>query len=302
MKKLFYLVLVLNAGFFVWIYTQQEQPVRKADIAVAQKPSLALLEEAGSAGSVAVTKDHVPAEQQPTAKTDSMPGDMAVREERKQDVPAQKTAEMTDVAPQHASESASPEPVVSTPAQTEPPEKLVTTTETGTLNVAATAAVDTPLEETVNCFELGSFPTMIVADKISTQFRNAGVWAESRLDIQEQKQGHIIYIPTQGSYDRANQIIASVKEKGITDYAILAVDGVRNTVVMGIYRTDSAAARRLAHLKENGFDARIKEHIRKRPRYMVDFRESDSKPVPEELWSRISHDYPEANRAARTCE
>lgn len=288
MKKLFYLVLLLNAGFFAWIVSQDEAPVPEVKTMVDQKPSLVLLDEINPTAGIGSKPESPTGTEQSRTQT-------GVLEHKEKAIP-QKTRPVETAVVQ------APEPQVQTQDEQQgvaPKGDKKTTPETMIDN---TLSENKETQKTVNCFELGSFPTMAVADKVSARFRAAGIWSESRLHIQEQKQGHVIYIPTEGSYERATQIIAMVKDKGIRDHAILAVDGVRNTVVMGIYRTNTAAKRRIKQLLEHGFDARMKEHIRKRPRYLVNFRESDNKPVPEELWSQISHEYPKVNRAARVCE
>ena len=151
------------------------------------------------------------------------------------------------------------------------------------------------------CYSLSSFPHLEDAEKIAKAFREAGVDADARVGEEKEKLGYLVYLPSRGSIDEARRTVEDLKLKKIDDYAIVTVNGVENTVVLGLYQTRPAVDRRSVELKALGYDIKVVEHFRKRAIYLVEFEEKVQHSVPPELWQRLSNEFPEVIRARVPC-
>ncbi|MDH5594668.1 MAG: SPOR domain-containing protein, partial [Gammaproteobacteria bacterium] len=125
--------------------------------------------------------------------------------------------------------------------------------------------------------------------------------AEERVGEEKDKLGYLVFLPSTGSLDEARRSIEDLKKKKIEDYAIVTVDGIENTVVLGLYQTRPAVDRRTAELKELGYDISVIEHFRKRAIYLVEFEEKVQHSVPPELWQKLSNEYPDVMRSRVPC-
>ncbi|MDH5190539.1 MAG: SPOR domain-containing protein [Gammaproteobacteria bacterium] len=151
------------------------------------------------------------------------------------------------------------------------------------------------------CYALSSFPNLEDAEKMAAVFRESGIDAEERVGEEKDKLGYLVFLPSTGSLDEARRSIEDLKKKKIEDYAIVTVDGIENTVVLGLYQTRPAVDRRTAELKELGYDISVIEHFRKRAIYLVEFEEKVQHSVPPELWQKLSNEYPDVMRSRVPC-
>ena len=151
------------------------------------------------------------------------------------------------------------------------------------------------------CYSLSSFPSLEDAETMAEIFREAGVDADARVGEEKEKLGYLVYLPSTGSIDEARRSVDELKKKQIEDYAIVTVNGVENTFVLGLYQTRPAVDRRSAELKTLGYDIRVVDHYRKRAIYLVEFEEKVQHTVPPELWQRLSNKFPNVMRARTPC-
>lgn len=151
------------------------------------------------------------------------------------------------------------------------------------------------------CYSLSSFPNLDEAEKMSQDFREAGVDAEARIGEEKEKLGYLIYLPSTGSLDDARRSVENLKQKQIEDYAIVTVEGVENTVVLGLYQTRPAVDRRSDELKALGYDIKVIDHFRKRAIFLVEFEEKIQHSIPQALWQRLANEFPNVIRTRVPC-
>ncbi|MDH5435753.1 MAG: SPOR domain-containing protein [Gammaproteobacteria bacterium] len=151
------------------------------------------------------------------------------------------------------------------------------------------------------CFSLSSFPSLDDAEKISQAFIESGIDAEARVGEEKEKLGYLIYLPSTGSLEEAKRSVEDLKQKKIEDYAIVTVEGIENTVVLGLYQTRPAVDRRSDELTALGYEVKVIEHFRKRAIFLVEFEEKIQHSVPQELWQRLTNEFPDVIRARVPC-
>jgi len=151
------------------------------------------------------------------------------------------------------------------------------------------------------CYQLLPFKNIEEAERMAQSFRDVGIDAEARVGEEKEKTGYLVSLPSTGNLEDAQRTIEELKTKKIEDFAIVTVDGVDNTVVLGLFQTQPAVERRIDELKVAGYEAKATEHFRKTEVFLVEFEEKSHHSVPPELWLMLTTEYPDVTRMSFQC-
>lgn len=77
----------------------------------------------------------------------------------------------------------------------------------------------------------------------------------------EQITSYQIYVPPLPDRDQAKAQVANMKQSGVTDLYVIGSGSLKNGISLGIYVTESASGRRMAGLRDMGYE------VRRRPRF-----------------------------------
>jgi len=102
------------------------------------------------------------------------------------------------------------------------------------------------------CLEWGAVQGSDVA-RAAQALEPLGLGAKLTLRRQEEAAGYWVYIPPLGSRQAATQKAAELKRLGVDDYFIVPDDPKwRNTISLGVFKTEEAAKARLEALRAKG--------------------------------------------------
>jgi hypothetical protein len=117
--------------------------------------------------------------------------------------------------------------------------------------VAAAPAPAAPAAP-VRCVEWGSF-TLADAPRAEKALEPLSLGARLTLRRTEETAGWWVFIPPQGNRAGAQKKAAELKKLGVDEYFIVQEEGAtRWAVSLGVFRTEEAAAARLAALRKRG--------------------------------------------------
>lgn len=112
------------------------------------------------------------------------------------------------------------------------------------------------------CIVISGLADTAGADIVAAWLEDRGATVTDRGSREaEQITSYQIYIPPLGDRGAAKTLAAKMKQSGITDLYVISSGSLTNGISLGIYVTASASGRRMAELREMGYD------VRRRPRF-----------------------------------
>ncbi|WP_025917787.1 SPOR domain-containing protein [Herminiimonas sp. CN] len=181
------------------------------------------------------------------------------------------------------------------------PEQLILLS-AGEKAVAPVAAAPVPAPPAlIACTEIGNFP-LAEAGRFETQLAALALGErQSRRNV-DAIASYIVYIPSQGDQAGAQKKVAELRGRGISNFFIMqdnANPDLRWGISLGVFRTEAAARRQLAALKQQGVQsARIGS--RSAATSNVAFQVRDLDPAGLAALERIAADFPQ--QQLRRCE
>ena len=183
------------------------------------------------------------------------------------------------------------------------PERLSLRAAGAAVAAAAPIAVSTEAAPPalIACTEFGNFP---LAQAKRFEARSAELALgdrQSRRNVREVG-SYMVYIPPQGGQAGAQQKVAELRQRGVTNFFILqdnANSDLRWGISLGVYKTESAAKILLDKLKQQGVQsARIGTRSVATGNVMFQLRDLD--PAGKAALDRIAADFPE--QQLRNCQ
>lgn len=189
------------------------------------------------------------------------------------------------VAPPGASEAASTEAAAALAAAELPPaagEPPVATAEPATgvepLPAAAVAAAEpaAPTETASaaaaggRCTSVGPFRELSQAATAAANLRAAGYQPLQRVAEGDIWIGYWVYIQAIPTVEAANEILAKVREQGITDSYVIPNSDSGNLVSLGVFSEISGVSRRRDEVRALGFEPQVVDRTRRATVYWVD--------------------------------
>ena len=120
------------------------------------------------------------------------------------------------------------------------------------------------------CTTIGPFRELSQAATAAATLRAAGFEPEQRVAEGDIWIGYWVYIQAIRSLDEANQILAKVRESGITDSYVIPNSDSGTLVSLGVFSEISGVSRRRDEVRALGFDPHVVDRTRRATVYWVE--------------------------------
>lgn len=150
----------------------------------------------------------------------------------------------------------------------------------------------------LTCFTLGPFETEADARSVARRLEEEIRSREIRRSQAEAEIGHWVYLPAMDTRERALQVARELADAGLRDYYVVTSGDEENTISLGLYRERYNAERRVASLRELGFEPEMRPRTESVPRYWLDLATPRN---GERDWSRALQGHPNASAAQADC-
>ncbi len=179
-------------------------------------------------------------------------------------------AQLTPTAaePTPAGEAPSAPPPVAAAAPAAPPAPVVVTPPPKQTVVAAAPTGGDGAAG--RCTTIGPFRELSQAATATATLRTAGFEPEQRVAEGDIWIGYWVYIQAIRSMDEANQILAKVRESGITDSYVIPNSDSGTLVSLGVFSEISGVSRRRDEVRALGFEPHVVDRTRRATVYWVE--------------------------------
>ena len=110
------------------------------------------------------------------------------------------------------------------------------------------------------CYVIGPFRKGEAVEEIVGWLRSTGGAVDSRWTERQIPKSYWVYLPPLPSTDEARAMLRRLAADGLQDYVRIMRGPMRNAVSLGLYSQRESADRRLADLRNRGYQASV--HIR----------------------------------------
>jgi hypothetical protein len=156
-----------------------------------------------------------------------------------------------------------------------------------------------PIQANARCYTLGPFKSKSDASTLGKALDAMGIAANRRMSKDNSRQGYWVFIPPEDNRTAAKEHITALKEKGITDYFLVATGERTNAVSLGVYSKSDLAQRRLDEIKAMGFTAKIDKVDLPLREYWLDWPIEQTL-LPDAL-EKFRQQYPGIGQTERGC-
>jgi hypothetical protein len=174
----------------------------------------------------------------------------------------------TAAEPAPVGEAPSAPPPVAAAAPAPPPAPVVVTSPPK--ETVATAAPTGGEGAGGRCTTIGPFRELSQAATAAATLRTAGFEPEQRVAEGDIWIGYWVYIQAIPSMDEANQILAKVRESGITDSYVIPNSDSGTLVSLGVFSEISGVSRRRDEVRALGFEPHVVDRTRRATVYWVE--------------------------------
>ncbi len=140
-------------------------------------------------------------------------------------------------------------------ATAEPPEEMT-----------ATLAANADL----SCVSVGAFRDLSEAVQASAALQTAGYFSRQRVEQGDVWLGYWVSVQNLASREAAEQALATLSQRGITDAYILPGSDPANILSLGVFNDAARAQRRVDEIRAAGFEAQLADRKRSGSVYWVD--------------------------------
>ena len=147
------------------------------------------------------------------------------------------------------------------------------------------------------CYSFGPFPKTFLATKATVRLEEMGAKVERRSRRDKQQVGYWIYLPPLESKQAAVRKTQELKKQKVDDYFIVLASKYQNAISLGVYKNRNGAERRVAELREKGFEPRMEPRYQPINVYWLDVKAH----LSERQWGAVREEYPAQRRETVTC-
>lgn len=299
-KWVFVALLAINAGYLAWGLLFGSQPLPEPPVLEATTPgipTLTLLQELPG-GVPEVPLPAAPAPTPEPARSIAPPAAMQpLTALPPKPIQAPVPAVVAPMATTSPSVTVAPAPmaqVTPTPLTTPPP--AVSPEEAPSTGLPQPVRV-APATAVAVCYSFGPFPKSFLASKASVRLEEMGVKIDRRTVRDRQQVGYWIYLPPQASKQAAVRKTQELAAKKVDDFFIVLASKYQNAISLGVYKNRNGAERRLAELREKGFEALMEPRYQPINVYWLDVGGH----LTERQWNAVREEYPAQRRETVTC-
>jgi hypothetical protein len=298
MKWLFFLLLLINIGLFVWIYPQQPQSQPEPTHLPGVK-RLVLLSEARQA---AHQTGQLPDTSEGQARESAQQGQSARPAQSEPSLAGRPAAEATsdnkDASQSSRDSEFQPQMRDQSFSQTEP----ARTADIGAPGKPAKPHDGDRSGPPRQCRRIGPLEKRNQVDKLSLSLMAMGIQTDLQIESTDEQEGYWVMIPPQANREAAMAVVKRLREAGITDLWRFTSGSFANAISLGLFRNESRAEIRLKAIAAKGFDAEVRPRYRQKNTYWLSFSFTGDSPLSETDWNSIAEIYPgvELNSVACT--
>jgi hypothetical protein len=128
----------------------------------------------------------------------------------------------------------------------------------------------TPGPERLACLEIGPFLTQSDLRRAMGAFTPHAERIQFRETRALANRGYWVFLPAQGSRDKALSIARDLSAKGLRDYYVVTAGERENTISLGLFRDRSNAEQRHAQVRDAGFDAQMQPRQDEIPTWWIE--------------------------------
>ena len=138
-----------------------------------------------------------------------------------------------------------------------------------------------------NCFTLGPFEESVDRDRVADLLLGVEIKTTIRTTSQRRTSGYWVYLPPFANRQQARDMLAVLKEKGVSDFLIIPRGEKKNAISLGLFKGRETAQRRIRQLAKIGISAQFKENQTTSKFFWLDFASPHEDPLPRAVKDKI---------------
>ncbi len=297
MKWLFFILLLINGGLFVWIYPQivEHDPEVVISTGVERLRLLSELENSSSdelvqndAG-VAVTEQATPASKTALTTNESLSSSGAAPEQNVNTDRLSDTEFPIPIEDENVEQESSP-PITGS---------VMLNQDDQLPAVSELAAQSAPL---LQCKRVGPLDKRAEADQLSLRLRAMGLQPDLNSEVSNNQEGYWVLVPPQKNRSIAVSIVKRLQKAGITDLWRFTSGTLAHAISLGLFRNESRAEIRRKAIADKGFDVEVRPRYRQKTNYWLSYSFSGDSPLSDNKWQELLKRYPGMEQVAIECQ
>jgi cell division protein FtsN len=297
MKWLFFILLLINGGLFVWIYPQIVEPDPEVvkSTGVERLRLLSELENSSpdelvqiDAG-VAVTQQATPASKIALTTNESLSSSGAAPEKKVNTDRLSDTEFPIPIEDEKVEQESSP-PITGS---------VMLNQDDQLPAVSELAAQSAPL---LQCKRVGPLGKRAEADQLSLRLRAMGLQPDLNSEVSNNQEGYWVLVPPQKNRSIAISIVKRLQKAGITDLWRFTSGTLAHAISLGLFRNESRAEIRRKAIADKGFDVEVRPRYRQKTNYWLSYSFSGGSPLSDNKWQELLQRYPGMEQVAIECQ
>jgi len=159
----------------------------------------------------------------------------------------------------------------------------------------------TPVFKILRCYNIGPIKTKIKAKQLADGLRALEMSVVQRIEAPKKLMGHWVYLAPPGGKAAARIQMQELKNKGITDIALLTKQQPKYAISLGLFKQQKTANQRLEEILALGYPALLTERYADTQTNWLDIELEESRTLEEERWQKMLEKYPGATLTEAVC-
>jgi len=130
------------------------------------------------------------------------------------------------------------------------------------------------------CYQLTGLERRKEVDIALTGMQALGYATELKTDYKKGSK-FLVYLPSYPSLAEARKVTAALEDKGVRDYQILALEGKKNSISLGVFSLHNIAEKRLLEISQLGYEP-VLQPVSGKIRYRILFSKGDNSRLTDE--------------------
>ena len=154
--------------------------------------------------------------------------------------------------------------------------------------------------QSMTCFSLGPFFEEDQIKILESKLLKGGFNPTRKSITDNEPKSYWVYIPAASTMEEAKTTSKHLKAANVKDYFIIRTGKNARAISLGLYNGYNRAKLRKSNLTKLGFEAKVKTRYKKVTRHWLDFQETLSNPLMDEIWMQGDKDIV-LQKIARPC-
>lgn len=150
------------------------------------------------------------------------------------------------------------------------------------------------------CFSLGPFLKVDQIKILETKLKKGGFNPNRKSITDKEPKSYWVYLPAAKTMGEAKITANELKAAQVKDYFIIRTGKNARAISLGLYNGYNSAKIRKRNLTKMGFKAIVKTRYKEVTRHWLDFQETQSNPLVDDVWMQDDKDIV-LQKVARPC-